>query len=126
MIPVGTPVAACSARWAARARSVGVPSNPSASPMAHSSAALDDNPAPVGMSDRIEPVRPLTEPISRAMAAMYRAHAGVTTPGSPATGRATSIGPGSASELSAIEVPPGSNSMVVPRSIAIGNTRPPV
>ena len=47
MIPHGTPVARCSARWQSRAISSGVPSSPSASAVATSSAALDDSPLPM-------------------------------------------------------------------------------
>ena len=69
MMPVGTPVAACSARRAASASSVDVPSNPSANPIAHSSAALDDSPAPAGMLLVTSPTRPTVTPSSAAIAA---------------------------------------------------------
>ena len=49
MMPVGTPVARCSARCASRARSSGEPRCPNAIAAATSRAALDDRPAPTGM-----------------------------------------------------------------------------
>ena len=52
MMPHGTPTKSFSARWASRASSTGGSSTPcrssSARPVAHSSAALDDSPAPAG------------------------------------------------------------------------------
>jgi hypothetical protein len=48
MIPEGTPEAACSARWQARASSTCEPVKPSASATETSRAALDDSPAPTG------------------------------------------------------------------------------
>ena len=52
MMPLGTPEARCSARRHSSANSTGVMSAPSASATATSSAALLDNPAPIGMSVR--------------------------------------------------------------------------
>src|SRR5262245_57715505 len=57
-IPDGKPVAACSARWHSWASATADPSNPNANATATSSAALDDNPAPMGMVVDTAPTNP--------------------------------------------------------------------
>ena len=88
MMPVGTPVAACSARRASWASSIGVPSNPRASATATSRAALDDRPAPTGIVVLTCPSSPRPLRSSAATAATKRPHRGSTC----STSAATTIG----------------------------------
>ena len=74
IIPVGTPVAMCSARWVSSARSVAESSAPNAKATAISSAALDDKPAPTGIVVVTFPEIPRGESSSDATAPTYRPH----------------------------------------------------
>ena len=124
MIPVGTPLARFSARWVSRASSTTLPSNPSASATATSSAWLLDIPPPMGMVVVTCPRMPMAGDISDTTPATYLPHAGETVVGS-STRRGRDTGSASSAEVSSMRSS-ASNRMSVQRSTAIGNTSPPV
>ncbi len=76
-MPVGTPVAMCSARRVSCANSEVGNSQPSANATAISSAALDDKPAPTGIVVVTCPEIPRGESSSDATAPMYLPHVSV-------------------------------------------------
>ena len=126
MIPVGTPVAACSARCVNSASSRALPSKPRANAVATSRAALEDRPLPIGISVVIVPTIPRVALHSAATAAIYLAHCGCNEE-MPLTGIAKFATSGSSADFNEIE---GASvkraSITVCRLIAIGNTSPPV
>ena len=124
MIPDGTPLARCSARWQAWASSSEVPSNPRASATATSRAALDDSPPPIGSVVDTVPSKPRSGLTSATTPATYRAQPGSMVRGS-STSIGTTAGSASSAERRTTASPPRSPSTVVPRSIAIGRTSPP-
>ena len=125
MIPVGTPVANCSARWVSNASSVGVNVLPIARAVASSKAALDDKPAPTGIVVETLPEIPTGDFMSDATAETYRPHDGsIVASNESFTSNETC--PGISAESSDTVVSVSSYSIVVYRSIAIGNTSPPV
>lgn len=126
--PLGTPVAACSARWHALAMTLGSAWKPSASARATSRAALDDIPAPTGKVVSTVPRPPVTGRTTATTPATSRAQRGCTSPrysGSSGTCTSRSAGSGSPAERSTTRrVSSGVKSTTVPRSTAMPMARP--
>ena len=128
MMPHGTLVAMCSARRHTAAMVAASASIPNARAAATSSAALDDKPPPIGTVVDTVPVKPRVGMCRSCMAAAtpatYRPHGGCTAAASEA-GRLKRTSP-ARSPLRSTTSGEVVKVRVVSRSMAMGNTKPPV